>query len=114
MKTSAMSVNDLAKESKVEYTTINRILTGETPQPRRNTLAPLAKALNTSVDYLMTGIEKESETTLLKRAMDKLEEQLDRKDKLIERLMGKLLDHPNFRRALNGTGLTKRSLGAAA
>lgn len=89
LETSSMTEYDLAKASGVEYTTIHRIMTGETEKPSRNTLSPIANALNTTVEYLRNGTGKkdsESEKSILSRAMDKLEDQLEKKDKTIEAL----------------------------
>lgn len=95
LKTSGMSENDLAKAAGVEYTTVHRIVTGETENPRKNSLIPLAKALNVSVEYLYSGKgAQESELSLLKRALNKLEEQLDRKDAMIEKLMNQVFPKP--------------------
>jgi transcriptional regulator with XRE-family HTH domain len=122
LKSSGMTEYDLAKASGVEYTTIHRIITGETEKPSRNTLLPIAKALGTSPEFLKTGIgakEAPSEQNIMERALKLLEEQISKKDQTIAALTEILRSVTggkagSFLTALNGTGLKKRSLRAAA
>lgn len=105
LKSSNLSEYELAKRSGIEYTTVHRILTGDTASPSKNTLAPIARTLNVSLEFLHRGIQTETELSLLQRALAKLEEQIDKKDAMIERLMNKLMgpDSNSFRRTRNGT-----------
>lgn len=117
LKTSEMSASELAKAAQVDYTTIYRIMNGETENPSRKTLEPLAKALNVSLDYLHKGIGEKtpvtSNETLLERALNKLEAQIDRQNIMIDNLMsiimksdkaGSFLKTLNQKTALKATG----------
>lgn len=103
LKSLKMSPYDLSKASGVQYTTIERILSGKTERPSKSTLAQLAKALNVEPEvfgvYIQQNEEGESMVSLLKKALEKLEQQIDRKDAMIEKLMNKLMGDPNFRPA---------------
>lgn len=47
--------NALARLTGVSQPTIHRILSGESSEPRRSTLAPLAAYFGVAVEYLLTG-----------------------------------------------------------
>jgi transcriptional regulator with XRE-family HTH domain len=53
-----LTAYSLAQLSKVPQPTIFRILIVESREPRRSTLTKLAKALGTTVDYLLLGIDE--------------------------------------------------------
>lgn len=52
-----MTVNDLEKKSGVPEDTINNIVYARTADPRVETLAKIAMALDTTLDYIVFGIQ---------------------------------------------------------
>lgn len=56
LKSSNMNVSELSKAAKVDYATVYRISTGETLNPSRKTLEPLASVLKVNTEWLHKGI----------------------------------------------------------
>lgn len=48
-----MSESELSRKTKIPKTTINRLLSGQTPDPRISTVAALAKYFNISIEQLI-------------------------------------------------------------
>lgn len=109
-------------------TTIGRIINGLTVPPK-STVHLIANALGSSYAYLQFGNgpmivdeikdkNKVSELSLLQRALNKLEQQLDKKDEIIDKLITQMSGGKpsnSFLQALNATGVRKRtSLRVAA
>lgn len=66
-KRKGISQNDLANLMQVHFTQVSRYERGET-KPNAEAMAKLAKALDTTVDYLMTGTMEE---TIQEAGLDK-------------------------------------------
>lgn len=105
----------LAKKSGIEYTTINRILSGETQKPSKSTIKPISDALGVNFDYLYLGqmpiYKSEAVDDPWKNvAFQQIAGERDSLKKEVERLW-QMISHytsgtkPNFHQALNLSGL---------
>ncbi len=78
-----MTNQDIAELSQIPLATVNRILSGQTPNPTFESVAEIVIALNGSLDELV-GIRSPDEIpvpTMTERAIDGYQQLLDEKDK---------------------------------
>jgi transcriptional regulator with XRE-family HTH domain len=105
---------ELAQRTGKQPSSIYRI-TNKENEPTRSTLRQIADALNASYEWLLTGkgemiqlkkSDKPAESGSLSKALELLEEQLQKKDEQIATLMAIMGGKRNFRKALENYGST--------
>ena len=102
-KAANITNEELSKASGVPIGTINKILAGDTKEPKLPALMAIASALGTSVDYLVYGIASEPTTDLNDDEIQLLKDYREASEEIRSAAAGMLRDSAERNRKETGS-----------